>query len=72
MSETNTKADSDQRSGQRASAFAGFAEASREVVRFLREEVPLSSWMVSRIRSGRYVILDVAGMDSLTEIELEC
>ena len=46
-----------------ASGFAGFAEAAQEVVEFLREAVPSSSWMVSRMRNGRYIILDVAGLE---------
>lgn len=52
-----------QRAQVQASGFAGFAEAVTAVLGFLSEAVPLSTWMVSRIRNGRYTILGVGGLE---------
>lgn len=37
--------------------FADFADASREVLRFLKQAVPLGAWIVSRIQGNDYVVL---------------
>lgn len=41
--------------------FADFADASREVLRFLKQTIPFGAWIVSRIQGNHYIVLVAEG-----------